>query len=422
MSDLKCLIFRGLHVLTLHFSFLSHSSSQWNLQLLWSKKQRHIDEHVLIAPCGKELAFKFSVTSINYIFVLYIVRFVLMYMCVSPAPHTTTLWLSMPVSSHFYHCLSKYLPCHLVFIHIYIHTHTPSQQYVSICFHIYCTHTDTHTHTNKQRALSVVGNWSSVGTADHQTPTPLTAVPGAVATRKHHIAGEEQTRSSTQGEATDKQCTTSEYSNTLFNSTQSLHNRNSGINKTILWWTWTCVLHHTSTLLYDSSAESTAQKCTPSTSHMLVNNYFGRCANKTPGRWNYEKCKLLHSPIMHVHCSHGHEHFCIFLKKQYSYSNNSNAGVNQTHHKSTLKLWFFPLFLFCLCRSSKQLCCITTVYQMYVMPHTCLLTHTHTHTFLSSGEATQRAASLAGLLYPNHSEHDHATEQLHAHLWQTAGA
>ncbi|XP_042246942.1 ATPase family AAA domain-containing protein 2B [Thunnus maccoyii] len=43
---------------------------------------------------------------------------------------------------------------------------------------------------------------------DHQMPTQLTAAPGAVATRKHHTAGEEQARSSTQGEATDKQCTT----------------------------------------------------------------------------------------------------------------------------------------------------------------------------------------------------------------------
>ncbi|KAM7395711.1 hypothetical protein PAMA_007130 [Pampus argenteus] len=43
---------------------------------------------------------------------------------------------------------------------------------------------------------------------DHQVPTQLTAAPGAVATRKHHTAGEEQARSSTQGEATDKQCTT----------------------------------------------------------------------------------------------------------------------------------------------------------------------------------------------------------------------
>uniref|UniRef100_A0A3P8TEL2 ATPase family AAA domain-containing protein 2 n=1 Tax=Amphiprion percula TaxID=161767 RepID=A0A3P8TEL2_AMPPE len=43
---------------------------------------------------------------------------------------------------------------------------------------------------------------------DLQTPAQLTAAPGAVATRKHHSAGEEQPRSSTQGEATDKQCTT----------------------------------------------------------------------------------------------------------------------------------------------------------------------------------------------------------------------
>ncbi|XP_035534518.1 ATPase family AAA domain-containing protein 2B isoform X1 [Morone saxatilis] len=43
---------------------------------------------------------------------------------------------------------------------------------------------------------------------DLQTPAQLTAAPGAVATRKHHTAGEEQARSSTQGEATYKQCTT----------------------------------------------------------------------------------------------------------------------------------------------------------------------------------------------------------------------
>uniref|UniRef100_A0A3Q1GKD3 ATPase family AAA domain-containing protein 2 n=1 Tax=Acanthochromis polyacanthus TaxID=80966 RepID=A0A3Q1GKD3_9TELE len=43
---------------------------------------------------------------------------------------------------------------------------------------------------------------------DLQTPAQLTPAPGAVATRKHHSAGEEQARSSTQGEATDKQCTT----------------------------------------------------------------------------------------------------------------------------------------------------------------------------------------------------------------------
>ncbi|XP_026174319.1 ATPase family AAA domain-containing protein 2B isoform X2 [Mastacembelus armatus] len=40
-----------------------------------------------------------------------------------------------------------------------------------------------------------------------QTPAQLTAAPGTVATRKHQTAGEEQARSSTQGEANDKQCT-----------------------------------------------------------------------------------------------------------------------------------------------------------------------------------------------------------------------
>ncbi|KAM9339136.1 ATPase family AAA domain-containing protein 2B [Symphorus nematophorus] len=43
---------------------------------------------------------------------------------------------------------------------------------------------------------------------DLQTPAQLTAAPGAVATRKHQTGGEEQARSSTQGEATYKQCTT----------------------------------------------------------------------------------------------------------------------------------------------------------------------------------------------------------------------
>uniref|UniRef100_A0A3Q0R8I2 ATPase family AAA domain-containing protein 2 n=1 Tax=Amphilophus citrinellus TaxID=61819 RepID=A0A3Q0R8I2_AMPCI len=43
---------------------------------------------------------------------------------------------------------------------------------------------------------------------DLQTPAQLTAVPGAGATRKHHSAGEEQARSSTQGDAAEKQCTT----------------------------------------------------------------------------------------------------------------------------------------------------------------------------------------------------------------------
>ncbi|KAK5853211.1 hypothetical protein PBY51_007018 [Eleginops maclovinus] len=43
---------------------------------------------------------------------------------------------------------------------------------------------------------------------DLQTPAQQTALMGAVATRRHHAAAEEQARSSTQGEATDKQCTT----------------------------------------------------------------------------------------------------------------------------------------------------------------------------------------------------------------------
>ncbi|XP_049914619.1 ATPase family AAA domain-containing protein 2B isoform X2 [Epinephelus moara] len=43
---------------------------------------------------------------------------------------------------------------------------------------------------------------------DLQTPALPTPPTGAVATRKQHTAGEEQARSSTQGEATEKQCTT----------------------------------------------------------------------------------------------------------------------------------------------------------------------------------------------------------------------
>ncbi|XP_071378344.1 ATPase family AAA domain-containing protein 2B [Centroberyx affinis] len=42
---------------------------------------------------------------------------------------------------------------------------------------------------------------------DLQTPAQPTATPGAVPTRKHPAAGEEQAGSSTQGEAADKQCT-----------------------------------------------------------------------------------------------------------------------------------------------------------------------------------------------------------------------
>lgn len=65
-------------------------------------------------------------------------------------------------------------------------------------------------HLHMQRVLFVAGNLWSVDTADLQAPAQLTAVLGTVATRKHHTAGEEQAKTSTQGEATDKQCTTSE--------------------------------------------------------------------------------------------------------------------------------------------------------------------------------------------------------------------
>ncbi|KAJ4928794.1 hypothetical protein JOQ06_004419, partial [Pogonophryne albipinna] len=43
---------------------------------------------------------------------------------------------------------------------------------------------------------------------DLQTPAQQTELMGAVATRRHHAGAEEQARSSPQGEATDKQCTT----------------------------------------------------------------------------------------------------------------------------------------------------------------------------------------------------------------------
>lgn len=110
---------------------------------------------------------------------------------------------------HFYLCQSTFLV-----LSVFIHTSTNTlscQQYIPEVF----SHLHSHNCTHTQRVLSVVCNWSSVGTADLQTPAELTAAPGAVATRKHHAAGEEQARSSTQGEATDKQCTTSEYSSRL---------------------------------------------------------------------------------------------------------------------------------------------------------------------------------------------------------------
>ena len=60
----------------------------------------------------------------------------------------------------------------------------------------------------------------------------------------------------------------------------------------------------------------------------------------------------------------------------------------------------------------------------YVQTHT--LAHAGTHKLLllspRRGDAAQWAASLDGLVSPPHSERDHATEQLHAHLQQAAGA
>lgn len=189
-----------------------------------------------------------------------------------------------------------------------------------------------------------------MGTADLLTPAQLSAVPGAGATRKHHSAGEEQPRSSTQGDATEKHCTTSEY---LCNLLDHTHTHNGG------------------------------------------------------GRWAQQA---------------DHAHACLVVSSKCRKNSDSlqilRAFLLDSH---SLKTFDSPK------HSSQQLCRTATEYQMYVIlnththtPHTWLLTHTHT--FLSSAEATQWAASLARLLSSNHSEHDHATEQLHAHLWQTAGA
>lgn len=107
---------------------------------------------------------------------------------------------------------NKNVSRHKKMTRVHKHSIPPSEYYRSV-FPFTRAHTILHVHT--QRALSIVGNWSSVVTADLQTPAQLTPAVGAVATRKHHTAGEEQARSSTQGEATYKQCTTSEYSNRL---------------------------------------------------------------------------------------------------------------------------------------------------------------------------------------------------------------
>lgn len=110
---------------------------------------------------------------------------------------------------------SKYLHSLLAIIHTTTYTYSGTHSFLSVmCCRavspLMQTHVLAHAHTKS--FVCFVCNWSSVGTADFQTPAQLTAAPGTVATRKHHTAGEEQARSSTQGEATDKQCTTSEYS------------------------------------------------------------------------------------------------------------------------------------------------------------------------------------------------------------------
>lgn len=136
------------------------------------------------------------------------VIFVMIDMWLDLTHHITTPWSSFPVGSNLFYCPSDCLRSHWC---LYTHSQTPSYQlYISAVFPFTHAH-NLHIHT--QRALFVVVNWSCTITADLQTPAPLTAALGAVATRKHHSAGEEQARSSTQGEATYKQSTTSKYTN-----------------------------------------------------------------------------------------------------------------------------------------------------------------------------------------------------------------
>lgn len=130
---------------------------------------------------------------------------------------------------------------------------------------------------------------------------------------------------------------------------------------------------------------------------------------------------ILLTAVQNLLCTWSHAYtdcVCIFSKKQCCYTSCYSFTVLFDWHTLWLPLLSLDVFS-CLWRSSKQLCCITTAYR-------CMWCHTpacsRIHTFLSSGEATHWAVSLVRLLSPNHSEHDHATEQLHAHLWQTAGA
>ena len=121
-------------------------------------------------------------------------------------------------------CQSTFLASCCLYTRTYPHMHSilPALYFGSV-FPVTYTHARNFTmHT--QRVLSVVGNWSSVGPADLQTPAQQTELMGAVATRRHHAGAEEQARSSTQGEATDKQCTTSEYSKLIQNFTNHTNN------------------------------------------------------------------------------------------------------------------------------------------------------------------------------------------------------
>lgn len=117
------------------------------------------------------------------------------------------------------------------------------------------------------------------------------------------------------------------------------------------------------------------------------------------------------------------------LHKQYTTSEYSNL-VNSCSWTSYSKAKTF-LYLLSWVRAHRHpslfsasdaadSCVCDNSIPMYARLHSCLLRHTHT--VLSSAEATHWAASLERLFSPNHSEHDHATEQLHAHLWQMAGA
>lgn len=120
-----------------------------------------------------------------------------------------------------------------------------------------------------------------------------------------------------------------------------------------------------------------------------------------------------------------------FLNQRTSFFAETNTKINQNlsiyictllFDSSTLKLGchFLPLFL-SVCDVAASSCVVLRECTRCMWCQTPACSQI-TRTFFSSGEASHRAASLARLLFPNYSEHDHATEQLHAHLWQTASA